>query len=59
MTDRDELEAMAARLAAHPDYRVLRRLDMQRSAPRLPDRRFGARRSSTPRRPAPTRRATR
>jgi DNA polymerase III subunit epsilon len=35
MTDRDELEAMAARLAAHPDYRVLRRLDMQRQRPAL------------------------
>lgn len=35
MTDHEELEALAARLAAHPDYRVLRRLDAARQRPAL------------------------
>ena len=35
MADRDELESMAAQLAAHPDFRVLRRLDTQRQRPPL------------------------
>jgi DNA polymerase-3 subunit epsilon len=33
--DRGELEALAARLTAHPDYRVLRRLDTTRQRPAL------------------------
>ena len=35
MSEREELEAMAAKLAAHPDYRVLRRLDMAKQRPAL------------------------
>ena len=35
MTDREELETLAARLTAHPDYRVLRRLDTARQRPAL------------------------
>lgn len=35
MSEREELEAMAAKLAAHPDYRVLRRLDTARQRPAL------------------------
>ncbi len=35
MTAREELEAMAAKLTAHPDYRVLRRLDTDRQRPAL------------------------
>jgi DNA polymerase-3 subunit epsilon len=35
VSERDELEAMAAKLAAHPDYRVLRRLDTTRQRPVL------------------------
>ncbi|MGB7905711.1 MAG: 3'-5' exonuclease [Steroidobacteraceae bacterium] len=35
MSERKELEAMAAKLAAHPDYRVLRRLDMAKQRPAL------------------------
>ena len=35
MSGREELEAMAAKLAAHPDYRVLRRLDTSRQRPAL------------------------
>ena len=35
MSAREELEAMAAKLAAHPDYRVLRRLDMAKQRPAL------------------------
>ncbi len=35
MTEREQLEAMAAKLAAHPDYRVLRRLDTTRQRPAL------------------------
>ena len=35
MSEREKLEAMAAKLAAHPDYRVLRRLDTARQRPAL------------------------
>jgi len=35
VTDREELETLAARLTAHPDYRVLRRLDTARQRPAL------------------------
>ena len=35
MSGRDELALMAAKLAAHPDYRVLRRLDTMRQRPAL------------------------
>jgi DNA polymerase-3 subunit epsilon len=35
VSEREELEAMAAKLAAHPDYRVLRRLDMAKQRPAL------------------------
>ena len=35
MTDREELDTLAARLTAHPDYRVLRRLDTARQRPAL------------------------
>jgi len=35
VTDREELETLAARLMAHPDYRVLRRLDTARQRPAL------------------------
>ncbi len=35
MSTREELEAMAARLSAHADYRVLRRLDTARQRPAL------------------------
>jgi DNA polymerase-3 subunit epsilon len=35
VSERKELEAMAAKLAAHPDYRVLRRLDMAKQRPAL------------------------
>jgi DNA polymerase III subunit epsilon len=33
--EREELEALAAKLAAHPDYRVLRRLDTAKQRPAL------------------------
>ncbi|MCX7054487.1 MAG: 3'-5' exonuclease [Proteobacteria bacterium] len=35
MSELEKLEAMAAKLAAHPDYRVLRRLDTARQRPAL------------------------
>jgi DNA polymerase III subunit epsilon len=35
VSEREELEAIAAKLAAHPDYRVLRRLDPARPRPEL------------------------
>ena len=35
MSTREELEIMATKLAAHPDYRVLRRLDTTRQRPAL------------------------
>ena len=35
MSEREQLEAMAAKLAAHPDYRVLRRLDTTLQRPAL------------------------
>jgi len=35
VSEREKLEAMAAKLAAHPDYRVLRRLDTARQRPAL------------------------
>jgi len=35
VSGREELEAMAAKLSAHPDYRVLRRLDPARQRPAL------------------------
>jgi DNA polymerase-3 subunit epsilon len=35
VSTREDLEALAAKLSAHPDYRVLRRLDMGRQRPQL------------------------